>query len=145
MKGLAVILAATLFAAPAAAQEADPPMPPHIELPAELDRVLRDYEAAWRAEDEAALAALFTTDGFILRPGHPPVRGRDNIRESYASAGGPLFLSAFAFAAEDSIAYIVGGYSGTEEGPDSGKYVLTLRKERGKWMIFSDMDNGNRR
>ena len=38
---------------------------PSIELPAELERVLREYESAWR-RGGAELAALFTEDGFVL-------------------------------------------------------------------------------
>src|SRR4030088_310466 len=36
-----------------------------------LDRVLRDYEQAWRALDPAALAMLFAEDGFVLANGRP--------------------------------------------------------------------------
>jgi len=115
-----------------------------VKLPADLDRVLRDYEKGWQGRDAQALAAIFTPDGFILRPGHRMVRGRDNIEESYATSGGPLHLRAYDYAISDSIGYIIGGYGISPESPDFGKYVLTLRKlEDGKWYIVSDMDNGN--
>ncbi|NNE68940.1 MAG: SgcJ/EcaC family oxidoreductase [Rhodothermales bacterium] len=121
-------------------------VPDHITLPDELDRVLRDYEQGWRAGDAEALAGLFTPDGFILRPGHPPVRGREHIEEAYGSAGGSLILAAYDYAVEDSVGFIIGGFRYQEDQPDSGKYTLTLRKlEDGKWYIASDMDNGNRR
>ena len=117
-----------------------------IELPAHLHRVLRDYETGWRARDAQALAALFTEDGFILRPGHPPVRGRTAIARAYANSGGPLHLSAYAYATDGDVGYIIGGYKGNADGPDTGKYTLTLRREAdGRWYIASDMDNGNRR
>src|SRR3546814_2207834 len=66
---------------------------PDVTLPPELDRVLRDYERAWRAGDAAALASLFTEDGFILQSNRPPIRGRSEehtselqslMRRSYA-------------------------------------------------------------
>ena len=121
--------------------------PERIALPDELDRVLRDYEQGWRAADENVLAALFTPDGFILRPGQPPVRGRDNIREAYADAGGGgLILTAYDYAAEGNVGFIIGGYRYNPDGPDTGKYTLTLRKlEDGRWYIASDMDNHNLR
>ena len=56
---------------------------PSITLPPALDRVLRDYEQAWRNHDAEVLAALFTDDGFVLRSGHPPVRGRDAIEAGF--------------------------------------------------------------
>ena len=42
--------------------------------------------------------------------------------------------------------FILGGYAGQKGAPDDGKFTLTLRKDRdGRWLIFSDMDNGNAR
>lgn len=116
-----------------------------ISLPPELDRVLRDYERAWRAGDAAALAALFTEDGFILQSNRPPTRGRAAIRAAYEGQGGaPLRLRALAFSAGDTIGYIIGAY-GYGAGPgDTGKFTLTLRREPGEpWLIFSDMDNAS--
>jgi ketosteroid isomerase-like protein len=125
--------------APAPSQE------PSVKLPAELDRVLRDYEAAWRAKDAAGLAKLFTEDGFVLSGGRPPARGREAIQQRYTGAGGPLALRAMAFATSGDVGYIIGAYSGTEGRPDEGKYTLTLRKGAdGRWLIMSDMDNLNR-
>ncbi|MCR6703013.1 MAG: nuclear transport factor 2 family protein [Dokdonella sp.] len=118
---------------------------PDVALPPELDRVLRDYERAWRAGDAAALAALFTEDGFILQSNRPPTRGRAAIRAAYEGQGGaPLRLRALAFSAGDTIGYIIGAY-GYGDGPgDTGKFTLTLRRKPGEpWLIFSDMDNAN--
>ena len=55
-------------------------------------------------------------------------------------------MRAIAFATDGNVGYILGGYRyGTEAG-DLGKFTLTLRKTRdGRWLIFSDMDNSNRR
>lgn len=118
---------------------------PSVALPPELERVLRDYERAWRAGDAAALAALFAEDGFVLQSNRPPVRGRAAIQAAYASeGGGPLRLRALAFAAAETIAYIVGGYGYGDQPGDIGKFTLTLRREPGgPWRIYSDMDNQN--
>ena len=66
-----LVLAGTSIAAQQAAksQEAS------IKLPPSLARVLTDYERGWKAGDAAALAILFTEDGFVLSPGQPPVAG----------------------------------------------------------------------
>jgi len=117
---------------------------PTVTLPPELARVLTDYEKAWRAHDAAALAILFAEDGFVLANGALPVRGRPEIAKAYADAGGDLVLRAFAFATEGSLGYIVGGFSRKEGQPDVGKFTLTLRRGGdGRWLIVSDMDNGN--
>jgi ketosteroid isomerase-like protein len=142
----AVLIAVLSIAAPSVARAQDtPPAPlPSVTLPAEVERVLRDYERNWAAGDEAALAALFTEDGFILQNGRPPVRGRANIQQAYASSQGPLRLRAMGFAVDDSVGYIVGAYSYGEGEGDMGKFVLALRRTPGgPWLIAADIDNGN--
>jgi ketosteroid isomerase-like protein len=122
-----------------------PALPPSVELPKDLARVLTDYEQAWTARDARGLAALFADDGFVLSNGRPPVRGRAAIEKQYTGAGGPLFLRAFAFATENNVGYIIGGFATAKGGADVGKFTLTLRKESARWLIVSDMDNGNAR
>jgi ketosteroid isomerase-like protein len=118
---------------------------PSVKLPPELARVLTDYEAGWRAGDGEALARLFAEDGFVLPNGAPPVRGRAAIQRSYKGPGGALVLRAFAFATEGRVGYIIGGFSRQEGQPDIGKFTLTIRRGGdGRWLIVSDMDNGNR-
>ncbi len=117
---------------------------PSVTLPPALDRVLRDYERAWRARDPAALAMLFAEDGFVLANGRPPVQGRQAIRSAYAEGGGPLVLRALAYAIEGSTGYIIGAYGAGER--DTGKFVLALRRGGdGRWLIAADIDNGNQR
>lgn len=141
----AAVLALLSVAAPAArAQDTPPPPLPSVTLPAEVERVLRDYERNWAAGDEAALAALFTEDGFILQNGRPPVRGRANIQQAYASSQGALRLRALGYAVDDSVGYIIGAYGYGEGDADMGKFVLALRRTPGgPWQIAADIDNGN--
>ena len=118
---------------------------PSVELPADLARVLTDYETEW-GKGGAAVAQLFTEDGFVLSGGRPPIKGRAAIAAHYGSGGGgPLSLRAIAYATEGSVGYIIGGYTMERGTPDIGKFTLTLRKRPdGRWMIVSDMDNPNR-
>jgi ketosteroid isomerase-like protein len=128
----------------AAAQTAPAASLPSVVLPPELARVLTDYEAAWESRDAAALARLFAEDGFVLQGGKPPIRGRAAIEAAYKGSGGPLFLRALAYAAEGDVGYIIGAYTHAKGAPDDGKFTLTLKKSGGRWLIMSDMDNGNR-
>lgn len=141
-------LAAALLAVDVSAQStASPPAQPlpSITLPAALDRVLRDYESAWRRGDAAALAALFVEDGFVLQSGRSPVRGRAAIQTVYSGQGGaPLQLRALAASVADTVGYIIGAYGYGAARGDVGKFTLTLRRRAGgPWLIFSDMDNSS--
>jgi ketosteroid isomerase-like protein len=139
-----------LVAGPLAAQDASKPAAgpelPDVALPPQLDRVLRDYERAWRAGDAVALASLFAEDGFVLQGNRPPVRGRPAIQAAYEGQGegGPLRLRALAFSTTDTVGYIIGAYGYGSTPGDTGKFTLTLRRAAGEpWLIFSDMDNLN--
>ena len=72
--------------------------------------------------------------------------GREAIQQYYKGPGGALVLRALAFATDGRAGYIIGAFSRQEGQPDVGKFTLTLRKDSdGRWLIMSDMDNGNRR
>jgi ketosteroid isomerase-like protein len=143
MMTLATISLATVLLSGGGVQ--GPPVQlPSVELPAPLQRVLTDYETAWQKRDSAGLSLLFAEDGFVLQNGGQPVRGREAIKKLYAGAGGDLALRAFAYGAERSVAYILGGFTSKKGQPDAGKFTLTLRKDKdGRWLIVSDMDNMN--
>jgi uncharacterized protein (TIGR02246 family) len=149
---LCTLILAVSIAAPERALGQQPaaavPRLPSVILPADLDRVLRDYERLWKAGDGAGLARLFTEDGFIARPGGW-IRGRAEIQPAYqAMAGGDLRLRALAYAASDTVGYIVGayGYGETAANTDQGKFVLALRRQRGgPWLIATDLDSAIRR
>ena len=104
---------------------------PTVDLPPEMQRVLTDYEAAWHApRDAGALSSLFAEDGFVLSSGHPPVRGRDAIRQYYTGKGGALSLRAFAFATDGSIGYIIGGFSRGVGHPISASSLSSSVREQ---------------
>lgn len=145
-----LLLAAAFSVAAWADVSAPPAAPPaatlpSIALPPAIDRVLRDYEKAWAAKDDEALARLFTSDGYALPNGQPPAAGATAIRAAYAqNAGMPLALRALHYAESADMAYIIGGFSGEAGKPDFGKFVLVLRRGTdGIWRIAADMDNAN--
>jgi ketosteroid isomerase-like protein len=143
----AILLCLTAAVSPAPAQTPSVPdlQLPSASLPADLDRVLRDYERAWRSGDASNVAALFSVDGFVMQNGRAPVRGRAAIAKAYAGqAGGELRLRALGYAVADTVGYVIGAYAYGDTPGDIGKFTLTLRRPRsGRWEIFSDMDNGN--
>lgn len=150
MRSCLLLLALCVLLPPGPLQAAEGPASaagtlPDVPLPAALDRVLRDYEQAWRRGDALALAALFAEDGLVLQSSQPPVRGRDAIRAAYAGQGGsPLRLRALAYSVDGNSGYIIGAYRYGSAVGDAGKFTLTLKRSGdGPWLIFSDMDNSN--
>lgn len=144
MKALGVVLLGLAACGPGRPAEEPLPPLPSVDLPPELERVLRDYESAWVNGSEAALANVFTEDGFVLSNNRPMVRGRAAIQQHYADAGGALALRAVGFAVDDTVGYIVGAYGREIRGADIGKYVLALRRGPDRrWLIAADIDNAN--
>ena len=145
----AVVVLLTPFASAAQDPRPAPPAsapaevaPPPVTLPPALDRVLRDYEAAWRDGDGARLAALFTEDGFAVQSGSPMARGRAAIASNITGPGGALQLTAYAYSVSDSVGYIVGGYGYPQTSGPGGRFVLALRLgTEGRWLIAADLDN----
>ncbi len=124
-----------------------PPEPlPTIDLPPELDRVLREYEQHWHAGSAEALVALFTQDGMVARRGGW-IRGQAGLREALQSTSSELRLRAVEYAVDERVGYIVGAYGyGSEPSiPDSGMFILTLRRDAdGQWLIAADLDGAIR-
>ncbi len=129
-----------------AAQPPDAPTPPPVSLPPALDRVLRDYEAAWRDGDGARLAALFTEDGFAVQSGSPIRRGRAAIAAGITKPGGALQLTAYAYSTSGNLAHIIGGYRYPQTTGEGGRFVLALQSgPDGRWLIAADLANSGPR
>ncbi len=121
-------------------------LPSAIALPPALDRVLRDYERAWREGKGPALAALFTDDGFAVQSGSPLRQGRAAIARGITRPGGALQLTPYAFSVSDIVGYIVGGYRYPQSTGPGGRFVLALRMgAEGRWLIAADLDNSGPR
>ena len=148
--GVGVLLGLALATAHLHAQPTEdaarrPAPQPSVALPAELGRVLRDYERHWRAGQEDGLAALFVEHGLIVRRG-TWIRGRSAIRDAYRNSSGPLVLRAIEYAVDGDLGYIVGAYGYADEPPaeDRGMFVLTLHRDpSGRWLIVSDLDRSS--
>jgi ketosteroid isomerase-like protein len=146
LAGVVFVVAAAIAGAGASARAPQAPSgaqaPPVISLPPAFDRVLRDYEAAWRDGDGPRLAALFTEDGFAVQNGSPLRRGRPAIAAGVTKPGGALQLTAYAYSSSGDVGYIVGGYRYPTTVGAGGRFVLALRSgPDGRWLIAADLDN----
>ena len=139
---LTIVIAGVRAGAQTAQAPPDTSMPPAISLPPAFERVLRDYEAAWRDGDGARLAALFTEDGFAVQSGSPIRRGRAAIAGGLTRPGGTLQLAAYAYSSSGNVGYIVGGYRYPTTVGAGGRFVLALQsRDDGRWLIAADLDN----
>lgn len=110
-----------------------------------LVTALLAIERASAARDTSTLVALFTSDGFVLAPGTPPVREQSALGAALAPRTGPLRLVPAAYATSDSVGYVVGTFGSEESAAAGGKFVLALRRTgSGPWRIAADIDNPNR-
>lgn len=140
--GLAAMAVSRTPPAPQAVESTPSP----VTLPPELERVLRDYERAWRDGNGKALGELFTEDGFAVQAGSPLARGRSAIASHITGPGGDLQLTAYAFATSGTTGYIVGGYRYPGSPGPGGRFVLALqRNAAGRWLIAADLDNNGPR
>lgn len=120
--------------------------PAAVTLPPALDRVLRDYEAAWRDGDGGRLASLFTPDGFAVQSGSPLARGPAAISRNITGPGGALQLTAYAYGVDGTVGYVVGGYRYPQTQGPGGRFVLALKRQAdGRWLIAADLDNSGPR
>jgi ketosteroid isomerase-like protein len=143
---LAFLALATSSSAQGARPSSPEAVPPAIALPPALDRVLRDYESAWRDGDGPRLAALFTEDGFAVQSGSPIARGRAAIAKNITRPGGDLQLTAYAYAVSGEVGHIVGGYRYPQSPGPGGRFVLALKMgSDGRWLIAVDLDNNGPR
>lgn len=139
---LTVVIAGAQAGAQVQPATPDMPIPPGIPLPPAFERVLRDYEAAWRDGDGRRLAALFTEDGFAVQSGSPIRRGRAAVAGGLTKPGGTLQLTAYAYSSSGDVGYIVGGYRYPTTVGAGGRFVLALRSDAdGRWLIAADLDN----
>ncbi|HSJ09968.1 MAG TPA: ester cyclase [Longimicrobiales bacterium] len=144
---VAALAAVLLMPTPAQAQSRDgaqPASPGVVTLPPDLERVLRDYETAWHARDAARLASLFDENGMVMSPMGPLVRGRAAIEHALTGRGGPLTLRPISYAAQDTVAFIVGVFGSMMPEP-TGRFVLSLRRSSRAepWLIVADIDNSH--
>ena len=120
---------------------------------AAVDAVRRDFNAAFNANDAAAIGRLFDAEGMLLPPGMPAVAGAEKITARYVGhfaktrsqfelkpgdiriCEGWAFMNV-EFARTDSPK--AGGNAASVEG----HCLMVLRKQAdGSWKIFRDIWN----
>jgi len=110
---------------------------PVIDVPADVQTLLREFETHWRARDARAFAALFTADGVMQVEGGWRL-GPGAIHIARLGAGGNIRLHPQSFGGNASYAHVAGSYGRVAEPPpgERGKFLLVLeRAANGPWRI----------
>ena len=130
-----VAVSVLAFAVPLLAQKSDPA----------IDKLTKQYEAAFNKGDAKALAALYTADAFRVAPNGQLVTGRDAIEKQLAEAmagpakGGKLTLhQGRVQMPQPDVALVEGTFEvAGAANPLKGRYVNTLVREGGEWRLAS--------
>jgi uncharacterized protein (TIGR02246 family) len=121
---------------------------------AAVNKMRDDYAAAFKAGDAAAVAALYTSDGFSQGNEQPTGMGKEGI----AAGNKALFdnytiqsvtLTPVKTEVSGTLGYDIGTYAfvaAPKAKGDTlkaqGRYVVVLRKQPdGSWKAIADMDN----
>ena len=105
----------------------------------EVETVLREYERAYNAHDAKALADVYTEDGVFLPP-DTPVKGRATLAEYWKThMGDGLVLKLSEFELGEKVGWAAGTWS--LNGAGGGNFVITLRREKSRWLIAVDTYN----
>ena len=120
-----------------------------------IKQLVKDWDAAWCANDTDALLSLYADDPVLMPQNQPVVSGRDDIRLLYKS-----FFEAFTVTAEskfieaeisDNLGYLWISYTlkatskiGGEVIEDRGKSVFIVKRQQdNRWQITRLIDNGD--
>jgi uncharacterized protein (TIGR02246 family) len=113
----------------------------------EIGAVNRAFEDAVSKGDSEKIASLYTRDAIALPPDAPMVRGREKIRELWASVMKDLGLKAANLNTRDlevagDTAYEV-GEAALALGSQNAvvKYVVVWKKVEGQWKLHRDIWN----
>ena len=141
---LLIVLAAACTAAPKPADTAAD------------DKAIRDIVAAWNgyiaAQNDSAIAAIYTADAVLMAPNMPALSGHDAVRQFWAGfwpAKPDLKLTTREVMIAGDLAVESGIYSlSMLPGPDgistdNGKYLVAWKRTAEGWKVTHDIYNSD--
>jgi uncharacterized protein (TIGR02246 family) len=118
---------------------------------AAIHKVGREFSAAYKRGDAAALADLYTADAVIFPERSERITGREAIARYWTPRPGRRItrhvLTPTRIVVDGDHAYDYGTYEiagdrdGTPWGPFRGKYVVVWRRDQGSWRMQLDIWN----
>jgi len=106
-----------------------------------LVRIAEEWKTAYNARDAAAVASLYTADGYYVSA-HVVAHGRSEIQSYFQrgiDAGGHLdSIQILSSGHSGDLAYTVGTYEATNAGQKvRGRNVVVLRKAGDTWRMVA--------
>lgn len=117
---------------------------------AAVEEGAKQFSAALKKGDAAALAAMYSSDAQALPPNGEMVSGREGIQKMWQgvidSGMKNMSLTTLEVVQSGNLAYEVGKYTLSSvdgQTSDTGKYVVVWKREKGKWKLHRDIWNTN--
>jgi uncharacterized protein (TIGR02246 family) len=113
----------------------------------DIAAVNRQFEDAARKGDLDRLAALYTPDAMAFPPDGPIVKGRDGIKQMWASVAQQtglkdVRLETLDFEQAGDTGYVAGEATLTMAGGTAVmKFVVVWKKLGGQWLLHRDIWN----
>jgi uncharacterized protein (TIGR02246 family) len=141
MRRLALVAAFCVAAAPGLAQDK-----------ATIQKLSDSFAQAFNTSDFAAMGNMYTHDAYLMPPQADFVRGRDDIRKFWKTAGeqlGDLKLTTLDVKSLGSeAAREIGTFTlktkGQQQQEVVGKYVVVWQMDGGDWKLATDIWNTNK-
>lgn len=112
----------------------------------DLQKLLDEYVAAYRAGDAVGCAAVFTPDGELYSPYAGPARGRGEIEalhEIWTQNGGGKQLTVIDAGSSGGIAWCHAGFSEGQATASGTSLNILDRQANGNWLIRISILNSN--
>ena len=121
---------------------------------AAITEINKKWQELIVAKDAKGISELYAEDGQLLPPNTPKSVGRPALEQAWnglvSIPGMALTFETekFTFAQSGDLAVEVGPYKfitgeGATQVTDIGKFIVTWRKQDGKWRILTDMFSSN--
>jgi uncharacterized protein (TIGR02246 family) len=120
----------------------------------EIERIGKEFGAAFNRGDPAAIAAHYAEDGMVMPPGGQSISGRQGIEQFWRGVREmgvqALSLTTEEVDARDDLAYEVGSATLKIQPPegspvtDTVKFLVVWKRSAdGAWQLYRDIWNSN--
>ncbi|GAB3542417.1 hypothetical protein GCM10027443_43230 [Pontibacter brevis] len=120
------------------------------EIRSEIERANQKFMEAFRRQDAAGLAALYTENGTVMPPNHETVEGQEQVKDFWQTVMNMGIKSVklrtgeveqhgdTAIEVSQATLFVEG-----DQEVDQSKYIVIWKRENGDWKLHRDIFNSN--